>query len=644
MKDALQSLQNRMHPSLSSLAKRLDHSFVLLIILFAALLLRLVFAAQYTAHPIFETVLPDRVQFEQFATGFLQGDFDQPDAYYMSPLYPFFLTVVYGFFGIDRMYAVFAQSFLDTFNCLLVFILGSTAFNRKTGLLAAFVYALYGIAIFFSGLLLESTLVTAIVLATLIVLIKARERDWRTGFWIAGLLLGLAYLGRPNLLLFAGAMPLWMLGSLRDESTRTRSLCHLVCMAGGFAAVMLLITVKNGVVSNHWTPVSPQAGINFYIGNSKDAEGYMTKIEGVSDEPITQIKTSLEVAEKKTGRDMTLAEASRYWLLKGVRYWFEEPAHATRLYAKKFAMFWRKEEVPLNTDYSFARERIPVLRLPYFAFGLVAPLALAGMGLSLLRRRQSSSLLIWFVLIFMLSVVLFFVTDRYRFPVAPILILFACHAIFRGLDWLRARRWKATSGLALGTAALAIPINISSETHEFNDMGKSHYELANVYFEKHFENLKTAISEFESALEENPVSIEAAHNMGVAHAVLENHELALSAFAHALRIDPRHEATRSNLQRLLTLICNPYSQKKFDLNEIAKFLYENNLAAEATAIYEELVRREPRNTEALFNLGITYAEQEDLPRAIELWKKALEIDPTYTPAKESIQRARSMME
>ena len=104
----------------------------------------------------------------------------------------------------------------------------------------------------------------------------------------------------------------------------------------------------------------------------------------------------------------------------------------------KTYLFWHGHEVGRNQDLYYARNFSSLLSMLLwkssiaFPFGVLAPLALLGIGLLWregLHREPGSALLLLFLLSYALSVVLFFVTARYRLPVVPVLLLFAVHGV-----------------------------------------------------------------------------------------------------------------------------------------------------------------------------------------------------------------------
>lgn len=66
--------------------------------------------------------------------------------------------------------------------------------------------------------------------------------------------------------------------------------------------------------------------------------------------------------------------------------------------------------------------------------------------------------------------------------------------------------------------------------------------------------------------------------------------------------------------------------------------FDSGRAAEAFAWYEKALRIEPREPLIFFNMGNMHAQQGDMERALKCWYDALDVDPSYSPAQENINR------
>ncbi len=66
-----------------------------------------------------------------------------------------------------------------------------------------------------------------------------------------------------------------------------------------------------------------------------------------------------------------------------------------------------------------------------------------------------------------------------------------------------------------------------------------------------------------------------------------------------------------------------------DLFDKALELESQGKTDEAVSSYQESLRVNPRNSQALYNLGIAYAIINKLDQAIRCWKKAIWLEPRF---------------
>lgn len=184
------------------------------------------------------------------------------------PLYPLFIAAVYATFGHYETAVRISQVFLDLITCLLVaFASYSIAPPRLKERAATAALAIYGLycwfTLLFTALLLTETL--ALFLTMLVVtfcIIAMRKGAW---YWFyAGLACGLAILTRPDSLLLAGAVLLFLfLRAWRASFLEGARSLLAFCFA--IALTLTPWTVRNLVVLGEFQPLAseyafPQGG------------------------------------------------------------------------------------------------------------------------------------------------------------------------------------------------------------------------------------------------------------------------------------------------------------------------------------------------------------------------------------------------
>ena len=194
----------------------------------AALAARWIYVHQSGSHPLRDVPLGPAIGHLERGSAGAAG---------FVSLYDAFVAVVPGDLELVRA----MQVALGALNCVLLWSLARGA-GLPPGAAAAagLALAFFGPAIYFSGEILPPVLATCLALLALTALSRALASSGVGRFWLPGLVLGLAVLAEGWLLLFALALPLWLLRSDRGAALR---------LAAGAAAVLLPVWALSA-----WTP------------------------------------------------------------------------------------------------------------------------------------------------------------------------------------------------------------------------------------------------------------------------------------------------------------------------------------------------------------------------------------------------------
>ena len=347
---------------------------------------------------------------------------------FWPPGYPFLLSAVYKLYP-ERLLgnhevavALLVNAVLGAATVLLVYAIGRRAFNGRVGLLGALLFAFFPSLIFLSGVTLSETLFTFLVLLGVALIVEAELRPNRLLLIPAGLVIGYAALTRGQAaLLPLVAVPFWW----RAAGSWRPALARLVVVGGLAAAVVLPWTVRNYVESNSIVPISANAGVDFYIGHSADADGRGRKVDELvfkyGDLPQPQADAKVD------------SEGFR----EGLKYAVGHPLREAELSARKlFYLYYDDREAlrwtEAHDEMRFLSSRVRrVLSLGSDAYYLAA-LALAAAGVVgwLSWRHPVRLLLISLVAYWTLAHVAFFADPRFHAPIMPVLCL--------------GRRWAST--------------------------------------------------------------------------------------------------------------------------------------------------------------------------------------------------------
>ena len=357
-------------------------------------------------------------------------------AFVVSPLYVYFLAAVFAAGG-TLLAAQLIQIALGAAAVGLLFATARYWFGERAAVAAAGLAILSGFFTFNEVLILQSALDPFLVACVLYALTCTIAAGGTWAFASAGAALGLLALNRPNALVVAVAAAGAVFVS-QGWRMRNRTLVLLAALL----AVLAANAARNYAVSGQALVIASHGGLNLYIGNHDRADGTYTPVPGITPSIAGQARDATRVAQASTGRTLSPSEVSNYFTGRAIDWVTDHPADALRLWIRKIGILLNRVDVPLNYSYAFyAREPRSLLRVLAAGPWLVLPLGLVGLLWPALRASRRGYW-VWatFVLVYGASVVLFFVSDRYRMPLLVPLCATAGAALVRLLDLARARR------------------------------------------------------------------------------------------------------------------------------------------------------------------------------------------------------------
>ena len=507
-----------------------------MIVFGAALAIRLIYLVLFRQTVMWDAMMVDAGLYDSWGMRIAGGDWIGDKVFYDPPLYAYFLGVAYKLFGHDYIAVRIIQVFIGSAHCVVVLYLAERILDRRAGIAAGLIASLYGPLVFYDALLMKAFLSGMLVDCALLVLL-AGIRSGRPRWWfLHGIILGFASLLRVNLMAFVWVEALFFAAVIvagKWESGRRKALCAALVWAVGVCAVVAPVMLRNFHVSGSPVLVSSYLGQNFYTGNNEfnSSDNYQ-RLSFVRANPKYEESDFHDEAAARLGvKKLEPKQVSDYWLRQGLLYIRAQPWDFAKRLTKRFRIFWNAYEVPDSYNFGFmSRHLMPVLRyLP--GFGIIAPLGLLGITLTLRRRRELWPFYV-FILLYCSSVIVFFVFSRYRMPVVGSLSAFAGAAIISLWD-LRSNRKKLLMGAAL-LVPLAVFVNLPPEylvpdSSPLRNLGTL-YQMRG--------DADTAIDYYRKSVESNPNEFESRYFM--AHTLRQNGEYyeAIKQYSEALRIKP----------------------------------------------------------------------------------------------------------
>ena len=623
-------------------------------IFLVALALRLVHVWQIRHTPFFDVLMGDSRGYDEWGQRIAGGDWIGTDIFYQAPLYPYFLGTIYAIFGRGLLLIRICQAIVGSFSCVLLGLTGRRLFSPKVGLIAGLGLAVYAPAIFFDALLQKSVLDEVFIclmlwIAAGLIENPGRGRSW---FWL-GLATGGLSLTRENALVFVAVILLWAafpksVVRLFVFSWRTPAVFLL-----GLALVLLPVALRNNMVGGGFYLTTSQFGPNFYMGNNEHADGTAMSLRAGRGSPEYERQDATDLAEQARGRKLTPGEVSSYWTEQSLAFMKAHPLAWTKLQLRKAVLLWNATEI-LDTESqeSYAEYSTPLRVGGLFGhFGVLVPLAVFGLILTWPERSRLWPL-VAMLLAYGASVVMFYIYARYRYPMVPMLLLFAAKGLVELPGFVRSLRSptaapasRAQLGLvtAVGVVFAAVFTNWSIVSADMNRTVTQHNLGAALQGDGRFDE---AIASYRRAIAISPDYAPAYSNMGTALQAQGHVDEAIAAYEKALAIRPGFADVHYNLANAYLAKNQPVqAAEHFRLaaqgtagsadvhNNLGSALVEQGKFEEAVTEFEKAVQLDPTSAKAHRNLGNTLASAGRPRDGLEHLLRATELDPKDASAR-----------
>jgi 4-amino-4-deoxy-L-arabinose transferase-like glycosyltransferase len=312
---------------------------------------------------------------------------------------------------------------------LLAYLLASRIFDRRTGLAAGVLLAVFPSQVYYTGTVLSEPLFTLMWIGALTVLLwKPWSRDGMPWYQLfgAGLLLSCATMTRGITLMF----PLLLLGVwLVHLRSKKRALVQALIVWAGIAVLVVPWSIRNTIAFGQITGPSTNVGDDLCIGNYLGAQGAFTlqgkcfaSDAGKSPQQVELdrnsegVKIAIRDVASHPFRMPKLVAQKAYWLL----YKDDDGIWAAESYGNDYFIPNFRREV-----LAFAANAV------YYATGLVVLTGILAFALAKDLRRLVVALAFLYVLAIPL---VFFGDPRFHYPAIPLAVVIAAATIVRLWD------------------------------------------------------------------------------------------------------------------------------------------------------------------------------------------------------------------
>ena len=411
---------------------------VLLGLFLIALSVRGIYFFELSQIPLFDTVLPvyDHSNFDQGALSFASGDMlarSANNSY--SPLYKYFLGIIYYLFG-RNFYVVYgAQFVLGALGAVLMYLIGKKLFDDRVGLLAFAGFSLYSIEIIYEGIILRAAFITFLGILSFYLLIRLRESPAPSMLVACALVLSLFFQSRPNTFLCFPFVIFYI-----HKYVLTEWEPRMRFKGWGMFLVPLLLSfvpllVQCYLVHGRFVFFDSSGPTAFLSGNFLDYPG-------------AGFDMNLLAEFQKKYKMENLTPAS--FIIQQIMM---DPVGFLKVIWRKLYFYFNDLEGASNLSIYLYLENSNVLPFLISHFSLFSALGIMGVALAVLNREKVF-LLYAFLLSLVLSVVIFHVVSRFRVPSTPFLILFAAYAVGCAIKWWQRREYRSLTVFAVIFLAL----------------------------------------------------------------------------------------------------------------------------------------------------------------------------------------------
>ena len=552
----------------------------MLIVFAVALAVRLMYVMSIQDFILTTHLVGDAATYSNWAGTLVANNWQWEQTFYQAPLYPYFLAGIYDLIQDTTMTVRVVQCVLSSIACALLAWSGVKLIHPRAGFATGIVLALYAPAVYFDGILQKTALgffLFALVIAVAASLVDQR-RMWKWG--VLGIATGLLALTRENALALLPVFGVWSLFHMRCEKTAPR-IASPVLLIAGFAIAVAPAALHNHRVGGEFAITTFQLGPNFYIGNHDGASGRYDPLIPGRETPEFERTDATRLAEQVVGRQLSPRDVSDFWLDQSLAYIREHPLDWLRLLAYKVALTFNHYEIPDTESYELFRAASwilgPIAVVSHY--GLLLPLAAIGLVLTWQRRKQ---LAVFYAMLVVMTAAIaaFFLMGRYRFPLVPLLSLFAGGGLIAMIDAYRAKHWhRVVPALVVGIV-VAVPsnwrINPESELHAAQ-LG----------------------------------------NLGVAYAMEDRLPEALPCFARAVELNPAAPRLRQFL---------------------AQAFAQSGRFSDAVPHYRAALELRPNDPNLHFNLAVALENSGQPQKARDHYQLTLDANPDDTAARAAIER------
>ncbi len=353
---------------------------------------------------------------------------------WMMPGYPYLLALIFKAFGTYSVSSAIVALLLDciasTLTLIPIYFMTKQLFDRKAALVAATIFCFYPPSLWHAtGRIWDTTLFTMMSLFLLNFLMIS-EKPWTLKSAIlAGFYFGVVAIFKVIILVF---YPFVFVQILLQKRILLKNRLQQI----GLLTLMILLILSPWIWRNYLVFGRPllrsNFGLELKLGNNSGSESYMQnhgrgKIEMYH--PI--IKTDELEKYRKLGELAYTTSAG----IEALAFIRTHPYDFVQLTFQRILYFWVRDldlKKGLDGHFGIRSKKSAFTTVIYI---LPLPFMLLGIFIAL-RGQRPADVLIFYLILFPLVYYITHVRQRYRFPVEPVMLIFAAGGLVASIKFL----------------------------------------------------------------------------------------------------------------------------------------------------------------------------------------------------------------
>jgi 4-amino-4-deoxy-L-arabinose transferase-like glycosyltransferase len=336
----------------------------------------------------------------------------------VMPVYPAILSGCFKVFGIYSKGAAIAilslNSLFSALTCVPIFLIGLRSFDQRTAQIAAWIWALFPNAIYFSANWMWATCPATLLLTLLVLAVLYLQESGSKRAWVAfGLGCGVASLTEPNVMSVLPFLGAWACYRLQRRKQGWVAPASLAALA--FVAVVSPWFLRNYEVFHRFIPFRDGLGLELYVGNN----GYTAHWANGSIRPSNSATELAEYTQSGELAYMAHKQQQALAFIRAHKEWYVDMTLRRALYL--WTGYWSFRHTYLEQE-------------PLDPPNIVLNLVLLGLVVAGLRRafRERRDEVAPYLLLFLFFPLVYCVTHPevyYMRPLDPFMILLGAYAL-----------------------------------------------------------------------------------------------------------------------------------------------------------------------------------------------------------------------